>query len=403
MNTHDIVIVGAGLIGSVLACALAQQTSLSIALLEAQPASVTWSLDHYHHRVSAIALSSQRIFQSLNVWDEIKKNRVSPFTQIHVWDEAGKGEIHFSSEEIAEFYLGYIIENNLMQAVLAEKIKQYPQIKVFSPVNLTAFQQTEKNIQLTTVDGNLFTAQLAVAADGANSWLREQAKIAVEKNPYGQEALVATVRTTLPHQQTARQVFTQRGPLAFLPLADANLSSIVWSTDEAKHLQDLAVNPFKTKLAQAFAYRLGEIQEVESRQVFPLYKQQAAQYVKPRLAMVGDAAHMLHPLAGQGANLGLLDAASLVDVIQDALKHSRDFASLPNLRRYERWRKADNVAMLMGVDLIKNLFESDKKITQQARTFGLNATQHLRWLKNIFTRHAVGNRQGLPLLATHSC
>lgn len=398
---YDIIIVGGGMVGSLLACALAQQTTLSIAILESQSEYESWVTEKYHHRVSAIALSSQRIFQRIGIWEAMKKRRVSPFTEIAVWDGVGAGEIHFDCQEVAESNLGYIIENNVIQAALLEKIKQYPTIEFIAPVKLASYHEIDDDVQLTTTDGKIFQAKLAIAADGARSWLREAVGIEVKRHAYDQEAIVATVTTALPHQKIARQVFLPEGPLAFLPLLPPNVSSIVWSLPVAKAKQLLAEDKktFAHELASAFSHRLGEVVEVDERFSFPLHKQQAKNYMKSRVVLVGDAAHAVHPLAGQGVNLGFLDAASLVDIIVEAEKNQRDFSAHSTLRRYERWRKADNLTMMCGIDAIKNLFASDKKSIQTLRSYGLQITNKLNPIKNQFTRHAVGAREGLPSLA----
>lgn len=386
--------------GLTLALALAQRTSLSIAILEASQRAPHWSDAKYHHRVSAITLSSRRILQSLQIWEAIAAKRVSPFTKIRVWDASGTGQIHFDSAEIAEPVLGYIIENNLIQSLLQEKIKQYPQVAFYSPAALAALSETENGMLLTTADERQWKAKLVIAADGARSLVREQAGIELDSSDYQQEAIVATVRTTLPHQQTARQVFLTTGPLAFLPLAEANTSSIVWSLprEQACRLKTAPADEFRQELTQAFSC-LQEIVDMDERYSFPLHKQQAKQYVKPRIALMGDAAHTIHPLAGQGVNMGMLDAASLAEIIVNAIRDHRDFANFSHLRRYERWRKADNLALMGGVDMIKQLFASEKKNIQALRSIGLNITERTRWIKNLFTRHAVGNRQGLPRMA----
>lgn len=399
-KNFDIIIIGGGMVGSALACALAQQTSLSIAIIESQAHVATWSAQRYEHRVSAIALSSQRIFQSLGVWESIRQKRVSPFTKIHVWDSAKHADIQFDSQEIAEPILGYIIENNVVQAALNEKITSHTRINWLAPVKLVAVEESADHISLLSEDTK-YTAKLVVAADGANSWLRSKLNIGVDKLDYEQTAIVTTVQTELPHQRIASQVFLKEGPLAFLPLNEDNLSSIVWSLPqaEAQRVLDLNDDDFKQALSQAFEQRLGAVLHADKRFSFPLAKSQAKQYVSTRIALVGDAAHTVHPLAGQGVNMGLLDAASLAQVISAALQKNRDYASYATLRAYERWRRADNANLLIGVDAIKKLFASQHPVIQSARAYGLNVTNHMHWIKNIFTRHAVGNRQGLPDMA----
>ena len=401
MQTHDVVIVGGGMVGLTLALALAKQTGLSIAVLEARAEPIEWSLASYQPRVSAIALSSVRIFKALNVWDAILAKRVSPFTQISVWDAKWQGQVDFHAQDIAEASLGFIVENSVIQQALLEKVQQSPNIKLVSPVDLVSLHDLPTGIELVAGNGQQFKAKLVVAADGAHSWVRQQVGIDIGQHDYLQKALVATVQTTHPHHQIARQVFLETGPLAFLPLASSNISSIVWSlpTTDADYLKTLSLDLFKQKLMHAFDGRLGEITDVEQRFTFPLRHQQANQYVKSRVALIGDAAHTIHPLAGQGVNMGLLDACSLADVISHAQKARRDFSSIHQLRRFERWRRADNMPMLKGIDVIKQFFASDQKAIELLRYMGLETTNQLGMLKSMFIRHAVGNRTDLPALA----
>jgi 2-octaprenylphenol hydroxylase len=389
---YDVIIVGGGMVGLALAGLLIQKTSLSIAILEAQAHVPEWDSNSNYPRVSAIALSSQRVFQSLQVWDSMQKKRVSPFAKIGVWDAASKAEITFDSKEIAEPLLGYIIENNLIQSELLLKIKKSTQVTFLSPVKLAQLIEKEKSIELQTVEGQVFQAKLVIGADGANSWLRQQAGIEVVQHNYDQSAIIATVHTALPHHSVAQQVFFKSGSLAFLPLLKEKTSSIAWSlpTQEAKHLIAMDTDSFKQQLVQTFEYRLGDILEVEQRYSFTLIKQHAKRYIGSRIALIGDAAHTIHPLAGQGVNMGLLDALSLANIMIDAVKQNKDIANYTSLRRYERERKAENATMLVGVDLIKWMLASEKKSIQTIRAIGLSTVDRIAVLKNIFTRYAVG-------------
>lgn len=399
MQQYDVVIVGGGNVGLALACSLAKQTSLSILLLEASDKTPSWDAGSYHHRVSAISLSSMRILQSLGVWKDVVAKRVSPFEQIAVWDNWSS--LSFSCQEIAEPALGFIIENNAIQRALYDKLKTYEQITYQAGVKLASYQVDGNGASLITESGETIRARLFVAADGGRSWLRQQAGIACQQQDYQQSAIVATVQTAQPHEKVARQVFLPTGPLAFLPLAEANLCSIVWSlpTDVAANYAQLDEAVFSSKLAIAFAGKLGDIEKISERFQFPLIQQQAARYISNRLALVGDAAHTVHPLAGQGVNMGLLDAASLADVVIRTIRSDRDIGGQAALRQYERWRKGDNALMYRGIDAIKKLYASDNDWMREFKNTGLLLTDQTTWLKNMFIRQAVGNRQGLPSLA----
>lgn len=399
--TSDVMIIGGGMVGLTLAALLLQKTPLSVVMLESAEHFPAWQLDHYHHRVSALSLASQRIFKALAVWQDIKALRVSPFAKMEVWDAKSVGRIAFDSAEIAEAQLGFIVENNAVQQALFKKMMNHPRFTYFAPVTLHTVDVNEARVSVSASDGRLFHAALAVAADGAHSWLRTALQIPIVRHPYHQKAIVTTVKTTLPHAKTARQVFHPEGPLAFLPLAEECTSSIVWSTttEKADELLQLSDDEFKNKLAKAFFHRLGEVIFVDQRYAYPLAKQEAANYVAARVALVGDAAHTVHPLAGQGVNMGLLDAGSLVDVIEDALSLRRDFASHATLRQYERWRRADNLSFMFGMDAIKKLFASERSSVMHLRALGLNATHYLASAKNCFARFAVGDRNHLPRVA----
>lgn len=395
---HNILIVGGGMVGATLALALLDQTPCHITVLEAN--------DHKPNpeRVSAFSLSSQRIFKSLQVWQDMLQAGVSDFTRIHVWEENKKQALQFDSHALAAAQLGFIIENDVVLAALRKRLLQHPRMTWVSPVTLTAFQETNDGVLLQAANGEVYRGKLAVAADGAQSWLRRAASISIKKQDYAQRAIVTTVHTSRPHKKIARQIFLKQGVLAHLPLKASHASSIVWSLPDDLAATCLAWDDatFKQQLAQAFEYRLGDVVQINKRFAFPLCRQTAAQYVKPRLALMGDAAHIMHPLAGQGVNMGLLDAASLAEVIADAMRLHRDFSSLATLRRYERWRKADNATLLTGVDVIKQLFASNAMAMSPLRSFGLKIMDQLAWAKNTCMHQAVGVRQGLPELATNN-
>lgn len=401
MSHYDIIIVGSGIVGAVAALALSKNASLKIAVLESQPISFSWQPTHYDHRVSAISLTSQRILHNLNVWQTIEKKRIAPYTHMHVWDESGSGKIHFDCQKVHETVLGYIVEDSVMRTSLLSMLSQIKTIDLISPVQLISLQKNIENLELITQDGKIFSTKLLIAADGANSWVRLQANIALKNNDYEQTAIVATVKTALSHQHTAWQRFLTTGPLAFLPLQEENACSIVWSATHsyAKELLTFSDEQFAEKLTIASEKKLGDIVHVSKRYHFPLRMRHAKNYVVERIALIGDAAHTIHPLAGQGVNLGLLDAAALVEVIMTAINKKRDFASAQTLRRYERWRKSDNLAMLLCVDALKKLFIQQTPFVKNMRNVGLNLTDRFNVIKNILTNYALGNRDDLPELA----
>jgi 2-octaprenylphenol hydroxylase len=254
---------------------------------------------------------------------------------------------------------------------------------------------------LNTSAQQVIQTQCLIAADGAESWVRQQVGIQLKTWAYQHTAIVTTVQTELPHAATARQRFLATGPLAFLPLSDPYRSSIVWSVtpEYAEKLMALSVAEFDVALATAFAHQLGAVQMITERHAFPLRMRHAQQYVRPRIALLGDAAHTIHPLAGQGVNMGLLDAATLAEVMITACRKQRDFASLATLRRYERWRKGDTLAMLAAIEALKHLFASELPPVQCLRNVGLNLTNRLPWLKQFLTDYALGKRGDLPSMA----
>lgn len=398
----DIVIIGSGIAGATAAIALAKQTSLSIAVVEAKQPLPYEAKKNYHYRVSAISPASKNILENLGVWSSIQQKRISSYQKMCVWDAQGQGEIHFDCNTHHQNELGYIIEDNVIRSSLLEQFSQHSNIHFLCPLKLIALQENEDHIELSTDDNKKIIAKLVIAADGANSWVREQTHIEIKSWDYQHTAIVATVKTELSHQATAWQRFLPGGPLAFLPLNDQHHCSIVWSAshNEAEHLMSLEENHFNDLLAEAFDHRLGKILATHDRHSFPLRMRHAKNYVHAHLALIGDAAHTIHPLAGQGINLGMLDAATLVEIIIAAQNQNRDFSSLATLRRYERWRKTDVVAMLAIVEGLKHLFASENYLIKTMRNAGLNFSNRAGLIKHFFVDYAAGKRGDMPELAT---
>jgi len=401
-DTHqqfDIVTSAGGTVGLLLANALAPR-DLSIAIIESSKASPGWNKEEFDMRVSAITRASQKILTTLGIWQDMAAMRISPFREMHVWDSTGDGVIHFDSADIGQDCLGHIIENSVIQLTLHQHLKTFDNIYWFQPATPSALHIDSEQVSLTLDDEALITAKLLVGADGGQSWVRKQAGITVRSTNYKQHAVVATVKTQLYHQETAWQRFMPTGPLAFLPLTDG-YSSIVWSTtpEHADDLISMSDDDFRQTLAEGFDFKLGEILETSARAKFPLHAQHAQHYVRERLVLIGDAAHTIHPLAGQGVNLGFADAATLAEVLVDALKAKQDFGKLKILRRYERWRKGDNLAMLSAMTGFKNLFGNNNSVLKALRNTGLNITNNFSPVKNIIIRHAMGLEGDLPNLA----
>ncbi|HRW65509.1 MAG TPA: UbiH/UbiF/VisC/COQ6 family ubiquinone biosynthesis hydroxylase [Candidatus Competibacter sp.] len=397
---YDLVIAGGGMVGSTLACAL-RDADLKIALLESAPLERIRPGEETDLRVSAINRASQRIFAAVGAWSDMTAWRVSPFRDMRVWDAGGFGHIHFDSATLGEPLLGWIIENRVIQYALLERVRQLPAVDLLCPAALeTAWPEDAGGWRVRLTDGREFTTRLLVGADGAQSKVRELAEIDTRGWSYHQKALVANVRTAEPHQETAWQRFLPTGPLAFLPLHDGRCS-IVWSTtpEQADQLLALDEYDFAHMLTEAFERRLGEIVQVGPRSAFPLRLQHARAYVKPGLALIGDAAHVVHPLAGQGVNLGLLDAATLAEVLLDGLAAGHEVGALRVLRRYERWRKSDNLPMLGIMDGFKRLFGNSLPPVRLLRNLGLNLTDAAGPLKNAMARRAMGLEGDLPKLA----
>ena len=398
-HDFDVIIVGGGAVGATLACAL-NDSDLTIALLDTQapaPFDVDAEVDL---RVFALSMASRRILQAVGAWDAIVAARISPYRDMRVWDAGGEGSIHFDSAALGEPELGYIVENRLLQHALWARLRTQARVTLLHPAQPEAFTLTDDGATLAVSGGRRLKARLVVAADGAGSATRSLAGIETENTPYGQRAVVAHVRTAEPHQATAWQRFLKTGPVAFLPLADGRVS-VVWSADEAEAERILALDDaaFCAALTQASAARLGEVLSTTKRLAFPLQRLHAREYVRPRFALAGDAAHALHPLAGQGVNLGLLDAAALAEVVSDAARAGRDIGDHGVLRRYERWRKGDNLAMIFALDGFKRLFSNDVAPLPMMRNAGLRAVERFTPLKHAFVRRAMGLSGDLPILA----
>ena len=401
----DLIIVGAGMVGSTLALAL-EGSGLDILVLDASPLEAA-DFDPqggFEPRVSALSAASQRIFERLGAWPGMSARRVSPYTDMHVWDGSGTGQIHFSAETVHAEVLGHIVENRVVQDALLETMQRRGGQRLLGAARLERLERTPQGWQLTLDDGRQLNAPLLVAADGANSAVRRLAGCETREWDYLHQAIVTSVRCSEPHQRTAWQRFTDDGPLAFLPLerdGDQHWCSIVWSVTEleARRLMALDDVAFRAALGRAFEQRLGEVEEVDPRLCIPLRQRHAKRYVQPGLALIGDAAHTIHPLAGQGVNLGLLDAAVLAEVIESAMARGERPEDVRVLSRFERRRMPHNLAMMAAMEGFERLFQADPLPLRWLRNTGLKAVQALPEAKALFVRQALGLSGDLPALA----
>ena len=386
----DVIVVGAGMVGAALALALGRQ-GFRVALVDARAPQLEWPQDSHDLRVSAITRASQHLFESLGAWRIMQAERISPYRDMHVWDAGGDGVIHFDSADIGEPDLGHIIENRVIVKGLHTCLGEQPNVTPFWPVQPKAMTLGDTEASLQLADGTELQARLLVGADGGRSWVRQQAGISIKGWDYDQVALVTWVKPELFHQETAWQRFLTSGPLAFLPLTEG-YCSIVWSTspEHATQLQAMEADRFAQELQAAFENKLGVIESIGPRVVFPLHSFETQHYILPRLALIGDAAHTIHPLAGQGVNLGLADMASLVQVLTQAQQQHRDIGTEKTLRRYERWRRADNRSMLIAMDAFKRLFSTDQSSLRWARNLGLKLTDQVLPLKRLIMQQALG-------------
>ena len=357
--THDIIISGAGLVGLSLAAACAQ-AGLTVALIEQQPR-VPFDADaeHFSPRVSAINLASQRMLSNLGVWQHLPAERLSAYDAMHVWDGLGQGQIDFDAHAIQQPQLGHIIENPALIEALWRRIDELDSIDLCLPDRISTWHQDDAGVKVETENGRVLVAQSLVASEGKHSPLRQEADIASWQWPYHHTAIVTTVRHELAHQRCAQQVFLPTGPLAFLPLRNAaspeHHSSIVWSV----------------KSEQVFEQRLGRVEQVSERTSFPLSAQQAKTYFNQRVVILGDSAHSIHPLAGLGANLGFLDAATLAETWQRARQQGMDLGQSFVLRRFQRQRQGHNLAVGGAMEGLKRLFDSQSALPVLLRNSGL--------------------------------
>lgn len=428
---YDIAIVGGGMIGSALTAALTARPEcegLNIALIDAateQPEQER-KRDQFDPRVVALSQASRQLLQSAGVWADIASARACPYLKMHVWDGDGTGSIDFNCADLQRDCLGHIVENSVIQHALRARLGQSNgfakvdvctglQVEGVSLPQTDVFGNAASATELHLNNGESVKAQLVLAVDGAQSSLRQLVGLSTREWEYGHTAIVTTLKTQRSHQFTAWQRFTQQGPIAFLPLNNSldldntnthyfglsenapldgsqNFCSLVWSVEheKAERIMALSSQEFCAALSREFEYKLGAVEWADKRVAIPLKQRHAKTYFVPGVALVGDAAHTIHPLAGLGANLGLADAAVLVDEIARACKREVALTDTSILRRYQRQRQGENLAVMAGMEGFKRLFAADDLAVRWARNTGMTWLNNAGWLKNKIVSLVVG-------------
>jgi len=416
MKKFDLLIVGAGMVGLTLALALRKTTKLSVAIADTLP--VSELTDAPEVRVSAINVASKTIFEHIDVWSTIESERLQSYQHMHIWDKAGVGKLDFSASDLSGFpsneHLGWIIENKVIRNALWKKAQQDEGICFFTDSKLASVAMGESEVFASfEPSGNASSnvsntaqmpiiAKLVVGADGANSWLRKQMDMPLISRDYDHHAIVATVKCQQGHGNTAWQTFLPTGPLAFLPLypQSKDTCSIVYSTspEDAQRLIALSAEDFAKELTAASDGKLGTIELISERFTYPLTMRLAQDFVKERMVLIGDAAHTIHPLAGQGVNLGLLDAASLVDSLA-GLSAEQDLADAKTLKAFSRYRKTEATEMIAAMEAIKQTFAVQFDGFKLLRGIGMSLLDNIKPVKKLMIEQALGLKSDLPILA----
>ena len=390
----DVLVVGAGMVGATLATALGR-AGLEVMVIDRLPPE-TAADDAFDGRASAIALASQQLLAAIGIWQALAPE-AAPILEIRVSDGDSLLFLHYDHRDLGDAPLGYMVENrHCRRALLAAAPGLYERR---APVALAALERDEMGVRAALDDGTRVRAQLLVAADGARSGLRRAAGIRSIAWSYRQSGIVCTVAHERPHRGIAHERFLGAGPFAILPLKGRR-SSIVWTerAELAPAMMALDADAFDGELARRFGGFLGEVHAIGPRWSYPLFFQHAERYVDERLVLLGDAAHTIHPIAGQGFNMGLRDVAALAEVLIDARRLGLDLGAAPALARYQRWRRADNWMLAAVTDALTRLFSNDIGALALARDLGLAAVDRLPPLKRLFMAHARGTVGALPKL-----
>jgi 2-octaprenyl-6-methoxyphenol hydroxylase len=401
MRKVDVLISGGGMVGLTLGLACAQGGLKTLIADAAAPATVL--APQFDGRVSALAYASVRMLRALGVWEGLK-DHAQPIREILVTDgklasATSPFSLHFDSAEVGAEALGYIAENRHIRTALYDAVARAANLELLAPATAKSVATENGGAVVTLADGSQVACALVIAAEGRESRLRAEMGINMIGWSYPQVGIVATVEHEKPHNGVAYEHFLPSGPFAILPLP-GNRSSLVWTETKAKAPALLALDEagFNAELARRFGDHLGATKSAGPRWSYPLAFHLARDFVKPRFALAGDTAHGIHPIAGQGLNLGLKDAAALAEVLLDAARLGRDIGALDTLKRYERWRRFDSVVMGGTMDALNRLFSNDIAPIRHLRDLGLGIVDSIAPARKFFMRHAGGDVGKLPKL-----
>lgn len=391
----DVVIIGGGLVGMCLAIACARE-NIRVVVIDR----TAWNdqlADNFDGRVSAIARGSMHLLQHTGIWQRLKET--SPIHDIRVSDGASPFFLHYDCDEVNADSFGHIVENRHLRQAMQEEAKQYPHLKLYALDHVVRTERSKTGVEVRLASGQEFRAQLLVAADGKHSILRKQAGIATLDWKYDHSAIVCTIEHEKPHHGLAQERFLPIGPFAVLPMT-GNRSSLVWTEPNERMdiYMELPDEEFNQEIAERVGGYLGTLKAVGPRYRYPLSLSHAMRYVDTRLALIGDAAHAIHPIAGQGVNLGYRDVAVLAELLGDAHRTGQDLGDAALLQHYQRWRRFDNTMMVAVTDGLTRLFSNNILPLKMARGLGLWTVGRMPAVKRFFMRHAMGAVGDVPRL-----
>ena len=385
MQNFDCIVVGGGMVGAASALSLAQ-LGLTVALVEKFPPRAFLPEQSFDLRVSAISLGSQQLLTKLNAWPQITRWRCCPYTKLSVWESE---ETQFDASDINQTHLGHIVENRLIQLALWQQINLSDKIQLFCPEEVISLIQFEDKVDVELINSHI-SARIVIAADGAQSKIRQHAKIGVSGWQYNQSAMLMNVKTELPQQEITWQQYLPTGPVAMLPMPGRNASLVWYHNKEAiKNLMSLSNQQLTDKVHHVFPKKLGKI-SINDKGAFPLTRQHANTYVQHRVVLVGDAAHTINPMAGQGVNLGFKDVLAFQSVVADLIESGQDWANPELLQQYETLRRKDNLMMMSAMDALYLGFGHPSTTIKFARNTILKLVDNIPLVKNKVLAYACG-------------